>query len=109
MSDVKRLSLSDIPLEILESEYQIWSKAIEGGWKNRLWKRCELCEYCDKYIGEKYNGCEICPLPPTFFCCGDSKRSVLHIDSHDSESEWKQTVDAFLKFLGREINKRRYE
>jgi len=106
MSEAKRLSLSDIPLEILESVYQKWSKAIEGGWKNRLWKRCALCDYCNKYVEERYGGCVVCPLPPTFFCCGDSKRSVLHIDAHNSEEEWKQTVDALLKFLSHDMNKR---
>jgi len=32
--------------------------------------------------------------------------SKLHIKAHNSEEEWKQAVEEFLKFLSQEINKR---
>jgi len=107
MSEAKRLRLSDIPLEVLESVYQKWSKAIEHGWGDRLWTQCALCIYCNEHQRQhhKFNGCNICPLPPTFFCKNNDV-SELHINAHNSEEEWKQAVEEFLKFLSQEINKR---
>ena len=109
---VKRLELSDIPLWVLKDIYRKWSLALEEGWEDSLWIECSLCSYCKKRVNSSLyyrcrckSICDICPLPPTRFCMSGIS-SKLHIKAHNSEEEWKQAVEEFLKFLSQEMNKR---
>ncbi|MHC1571572.1 MAG: hypothetical protein ACXQTL_02250 [Methanosarcinales archaeon] len=106
MSEVERLRLSNIPLEVLESVYQKWRDIYDDGWEKESWTTCNLCRFCNRQIKPPLlSGCKICPLPPTNFCNSDSDTSLLH-PSNQTVDEWGEHIKDFLNMIKNEIDKR---
>lgn len=110
MTPIERLTLSNIPLEILEDLYRKWDDILRNGWYYEAWVSCSLCRYCWRVVHNKYsfraNECEVCPLPPTRYCLGYRHPSLLH-PSNQTLDEWKDNVAKFLKIIDDEIAARR--
>lgn len=98
MSEIERLKLYDIPLEILNRELAEWEHVLRSGCVADIWSPGALCDYCGKYL--RHNGfsikeCDICPLPPSNFCTSLPKDSLLHPENQTTY-DWKSNIESYL-------------
>ena len=90
------IEMEYIPPEIWRGVRNKWISAINSGWHQKLWYRCDLCNWMRKSEFD----CSACPLHNRGWCRGDGEESRLHIVYHRfNQNDWIRSIRAFLDLI----------
>lgn len=115
------MEMNEIPMEVLESVRNKWSKILESGeWDaSRIWVRCSMCYHVDKNKSKRESCIETCPLSKDDWCNEggiNSRLSLVFHKEHEyynacegttTREAWLTSVERFVKMLNKLIEERK--